>query len=441
MNQIFSNFYTNQVQQEIGSLAKRYAQAVVTSPHSTTIEMLEKMSTFSDVKMIMVDTKQQIVGSSNMDWTGDTFPLSVRKQIRFAAGGTEQIILTNPASGERFLGAGEPILAEGRLLGVVYVFSSVSGLDLSIQKVRHLMILSSVGAFLMALGLTFIVSKKLSGPLIQMEQATRKIAQGKLETRVEIPSSDEVGSLAAAINDLAIDLQHYRDSRSEFLANVSHELRTPITYLEGYAKVLRDDVVDNEAEKKQYLDIIYHESIRMSRLIDDLFQLSKMEEGKISLYPEWLEIPELIRTIVQKHELKARAKGLDIETVLPDHMPYAYADGLRLEQIVINLLDNAIRYSQNGQIRAEVRYEPKTPYYTIVVEDTGVGMAEEEVSRIFERFYRVEKSRSRNYGGTGLGLAIVKQLVEILEGTITVKSKVNVGTRFDIRLPIGSEKP
>lgn len=441
MNQIFSGFYSSQAEKEIGHLALRYANAIASRRDAMTVSMIEMMSEFSDMKVVIADGQGQVIGNSGLNWIGERFPLSQDQVSLLKQGRSIQIVISDPSSEERFLGIGQPIADGTSFYGTVIAFSSVNGLDQSLQKVRKLLALSGIGAFFLALGFTYIISKKLSNPLIQMELATRKIAKGELETRVAIPSHDEIGSLAKAVNDLAVDLQRYRDTRTEFLANVSHELRTPMTYLEGYAKVLKDELVESEEERKLYLDIIYLETIRLSRLIHDLFELSKIEEGKISLYREWLDLSELVRNVVLKVEPKAKRKGLAVETVIQDGIPLMYADGLRMEQVVMNLADNAIRYTEHGTIRMELRYRLGDKKIKVVIEDTGVGIPKDKLPYIFERFYRVEKSRSREYGGTGLGLAIVKQLVELQDGSIEVVSQVQKGTRFEVTFPIGGKNP
>ncbi len=268
-----------------------------------------------------------------------------------------------------------------------------------------------------------------------MEKAARKIAKGDLEVRVQVNSGDEIGSLAHAINDLAVDLQRYRDTRSEFLATISHELRTPMTYLEGYAKVVKEGLYDTVEERNRYLDIIHQETFRLSHLIHDLFELSKMEEGKSGLNLERIDLEEVIENVTLKAELKAREKGLEIKVDLQWGLPMVYADGLRMEQIVLNLVDNAIRYTEKGIITVHIK-SANDNKLIIIIEDTGIGIPKHELPNIFERFYRVEKSRSREYGGTGLGLAIVKRLVELQGGTIEVSSEVNRGTRFTMTFPI-----
>jgi len=308
-------------------------------------------------------------------------------------------------------------------------------MDESITAVRSVLVLSGLGAFLLALGITWIIAKILSRPLLQMQVATRNIAAGDLETRLTIQRDDEIGVLADSINHLASELQRYRDTRQEFFANISHELRTPITYLEGYAQVLKKGLYESEEEKDQYLGIIHEEAIRLQHLVDDLFDLAKMEEGKVSLSLEWIDLTEIADNAVQKVKLKADKKNLSLQTKINSNIPLIYGDGLRMEQVLLNLLENAIRYTEKGSITLEL--DQSNTYVYLAVADTGIGIPGDEIPYIFERFYRVEKSRSRQYGGTGLGLPIAKKLVELQGGEILVSSKLGQGTRFELRFVPG----
>ncbi|HUC91516.1 MAG TPA: HAMP domain-containing sensor histidine kinase [Paenibacillus sp.] len=440
INQIFSGFYYSQVQKQIEQLASRYAAEISASTSSMTVTMIEMMSAFADVKSLVVDAEGQIVANSGVSWRPLNSLIPKEEMNRLASAKAVQIEMVDPVSQERFVASGQPIVSEGRFYGAVYVLSSVDVIDRSLQKVRGSLILSGVGAFFLALGLIFVLSRKLSEPLVRMEKATRRIAKGELDTRVDIPSNDEIGSLAKAINDLAVDLQRYRDTRSEFFSNISHDLRTPMTNLEGYANVLREGLYESEEEKHKYLDIIHDESKRLTHLIQDLFELSKMEEGKISLQMEWIDLTEVVELAIRKVEPKAKHKKLVIRADMPQQVPFVYADGQRMQQVFMNLLDNAIRYTESGSILVEITQAGPGKIVT-AVEDTGIGIPEEELPWVFERFYRVEKSRSREHGGTGLGLAIVKQLVEMQGGTVQVSSVPGKGTRFEIILPIGGDSP
>ncbi|MDR6224039.1 sensor histidine kinase [Desmospora profundinema] len=441
-NQIVSGFYYGQVREDIDHLSARYAQSIAESPDPMTIHMVEMMARFSEVKLYIVDDRGTIKARSNVLGLPKN-AVSDQELSALSRGESIKKIDQDPASGNRFLVSGHPIFRGQDFYGGVYVLSSIDRIDQSLQIVRNLLILSGMGVFFLALGLTWVLSRKLSDPLIQMKRATRQIAKGDLSARVKVPSEDEIGALAQAINDMALDLQQTRTTQKEFFANVSHELRTPITYLEGYAKVLKEGLYQSEEEKEQYLEIIRHESKRLTRLVQDLSDLSKMESGQLELHFEWIDLAEVVQNAVRKTKFKAEEKDLELHVQIPDDLPAVYADGFRMEQIFINLLDNAIRYTETGSIGVQLNVD--RDQVTIHIKDTGIGIPEEELPYLFERFYRVDKSRSRQYGGSGLGLAIVKQLVDLHGGRIEVSSQMGKGTRVTIILsfrhhPGGEEK-
>lgn len=260
------------------------------------------------------------------------------------------------------------------------------------------------------------------------------MAKGDLNTKVSVETKDEIGSLAQAINDLAVELYRYRLNRREFFANISHELWTPLTYLEGYSKALKNKQYQTEDEKEMYLQIIEQKANRMSKLVNDLFELAKMKEGKFPLHFEEIDLIEVIEIAILKTKVKAKEKGLQLYFNNTYQLPSIYADGFRMEQIFITLIENGIRYTDKGFIKIELSNDQNK--VKILIEDTGIGIPKEDLPFLFERFYRVEKSRSREYGGTGLGLAIVKQLVELQNGTIQVTSEVGKGTSFKLTFPI-----
>ncbi|WP_227935947.1 sensor histidine kinase [Alkalihalobacillus deserti] len=434
INEIVSGFYYDQVEDEIDKLSSRYANAITNSENIMMVPMVETMAEFSDVKLFTVDENGQIIVSSSVPGLVPGNVISEEQRKSLLEGESSQGEYKDPTTGNQFLVSGKPIYMGETFVGGVYVLSSVENMNRSIYQLRQMFILSGTGAFLLALGMILVLSRKLSDPLVQMEKATRKIAKGELETRVKITSNDESGSLAQAINDLAVDLKRYRDTRQEFFANISHELRTPMTYLEGYANILKEGLYQTEEERIHYLDIIHKESKRVTRLIEDLFELSKIEEGKLSLHKEAIDLQEVLENVIQKVNLKAKEKGVDLVFQVEDGIESVYGDGLRMEQIFSNLLDNAIRYTEKGTVKVTVA-AMKSEYVKITIEDTGQGIPKDELPYIFERFYRVEKSRSRDYGGTGLGLSIVKNLIELQDGSIQVASEVGSGTRFKVSFP------
>ncbi|USK31329.1 HAMP domain-containing histidine kinase (plasmid) [Bacillus sp. CMF21] len=433
MNQIFSGFYFSKVQEQIDHLSDRYADSI-NSLDEQYLKMFELLATMIDQEIVIVDELGIVVANSGVPSLPKGEKINSDKFDLLANNSATQNEYYDEINNKRYLSIGKPIYSNKVFIGGIFVLASIEDMYKSVDIIEKSVILAGIGAIFLALGFTFILSRKLSNPLLEMEKATRKIAKGDLNTRVSKRTKDEIGSLATAINDLAVELHRYRSNRREFLANISHELRTPITYLEGYANALENNLYQSKEEKKQYLQIIQQEAVRMSKLVNDLFELSKMEEGKVELLFEEVDLVEVVENALLKTKMKAKEKGLQLDFNRLSDFPIIYADGLRMEQIVINLIENAIRYTEDGLIKVKLSSNSNT--VRLAVEDTGIGIPEEDVPFLFERFYRVEKSRSREFGGTGLGLAIVKHLVELQGGTISVKSKVGKGTCFELTFPM-----
>lgn len=224
--------------------------------------------------------------------------------------------------------------------------------------------------------------------------------------------------------------------RSDFIANVSHELRTPIAMLQGYSEAIMDDVVSSEEERKEMIKIIYDESQRMGRLVTDLLDLARMESGHMRLYKDSVPITPVIERITQKFVQVAKEKqvNLTFNSTIEDTL-YLEMDEDRIEQVLTNLIDNAIRHTLVGG-NVEVIVDRQLSFARIQVKDNGAGIPADDLQYVFERFYKADKARTRGKGGTGLGLAIAKNIVEAHKGRITVESEVDKGTTFTFYLPI-----
>ncbi|MED1790290.1 ATP-binding protein [Brevibacillus laterosporus] len=427
--QMFSNFYHTEMRTEVTEMTSHFTTMAETTETSSE-EMILTFADFSNVSMFYIDATGEITLHSGGHNAADRSFIRPKDLKQIFSGKTINLEHED-LLGNRYMVIGQPIYQDNQISSAIYVMASTQSMDKSLAAVRNLLILSGVGAFLLAMGITWIMALLFSRPLIMMQQATKKIAIGELETRLDIHSKDEIGDLAAAINNLAADLQRYRDTRQEFFANISHELRTPITYLEGYAKVVKNRLYTTEEEKDRYLDIIYQEGVRIQHLVDDLFELAKMEEGKVSLSMEWVDLKDVVDQAVQTVSLKAKEKGLELVVHPSESVPLIRGDGMRMEQIILNLLENAVRYTEKGHIDVHLHCTSST--LSLSIEDTGIGIPEDERPYIFDRFYRVEKSRSRQTGGTGLGLSIVKKLVELQGGSIEVRSKRGIGTSFTVQ--------
>lgn len=437
LNQLFTNFYFKELAHELDSLSDQYASSI-TSLDPEQLDLFERLSSITEHDLIVVNEAGVIAANSGIPGLTEGQTLQTEEIELLRESALQHKEYMTPSDGRNYISTGKPIFDGNELLGYVFVLDPAEDLYQSLNAVKHLVVLAGTGAVFLALGFTFLLSRKLSHPLLEMEKATRKMAKGNLDTRVANDAKDEIGSLATAINDLALELQRYQRNRRQFFADVSHELQTPMTYLKSYAKAIETELYQSKEEQQQYARIIHQEADRLSRLVRDLFDLAKMEEGKISLTYEDIDLVEVAENALSKIKMQAHQKGIQVVFDRPDTVPYVRGDGMKMEQILTNLIDNAMKYTVSGQIRVAVEAEADS--VKMAVEDTGIGVPEEDLPHLFDRFYRVEKSRSREFGGTGLGLAIVKQLTELQGGTISVTSNAGEGTCFKLRFPLTEEE-
>ncbi|MCL7747300.1 MULTISPECIES: sensor histidine kinase [Bacillaceae] len=430
IDQVFCNYYYNKAKEEARQLTSNYAQMIANNQMLMSTPMVEMAGNITQKIIFLLDKDGDMImftGTDDLEINIKEFDLQNLFEGRPVFYEYVEPLTDNP-----YLLYGHPINAD-QFKGSLFMLFPLNDMYDSMSKVRQLFLLAGVGGFFLALGFTFIASRKLSSPLLEMQAATKKIAKGDLNTKVIVRSKDEIGSLAVGINNLTQELKRHHDTRSEFFASISHELKTPVSYLMGYSEVLKEKLYQTEEEKEQYLSILEHEATRLNSLISELFDLSKMEEGKFEIKKEWIDLTELADNLDMKYLLKAKEKGLSFIFKVDENISLFYGDGKRIEQILTNLLDNAFRHTTNGQVTCEFKQGENQVF--VIVKDTGTGIPADEVPFIFERFYRVEKSRSREFGGTGLGLAIVKMLVKLHGGTIEVTSKENEGTQFTLSFP------
>ena len=230
------------------------------------------------------------------------------------------------------------------------------------------------------------------------------------------------------------ELRRLEKVRQDFVANVSHELRTPISSIKGYSETLLDGALQNSKDAKEFVEIIYKDSERLAKLVDDLLDLSKIESGKMRMVFLPVDIKNVIERSMAIIAPQAKSKSIMISLSIEKDLAQVMADENRLSQVLLNLLDNAVKYTpENGKIDIQVSHEER--FIRVDVCDTGIGIPEKDLPRIFERFYRVDKARSRELGGTGLGLSIVKHIVQTHGGDVSVESDLGKGSTFSFTLP------
>lgn len=241
-----------------------------------------------------------------------------------------------------------------------------------------------------------------------------------------------VQGTTVVFNDIT-EIKKLEQMRKDFVANVSHELKTPLTSIKGFAETLLDGAQDVPEIREQFLRIIHDESERMQTLVEDLLELSRLEQDNYQLETAIVDVTSLVRETAELLHRRAAEKEMMIHIETEEEV-FIRADLNRLKQVVVNLVANALNYTPNGG-NVWIQLEDGEESVQLIIKDDGIGIHPKETQRIFERFYRVDKARSRNSGGTGLGLAIVKHIVDLHHGEIDVESAEQQGTTFTIRLP------
>ena len=288
-----------------------------------------------------------------------------------------------------------------------------------------------VAAVAAAIILSLIISRRITSPIHDMAAISGRIAEGDYSRRVEVKSHDEIGSLGESFNRMAESLEEAQRLRRELMANIAHELRTPLTSISGYMEGLADGVVPASEETYQ---LVHREAARLSRLVDDLQRLSRAESGKEKLDLIKVPVAAFLERVVRRLAPQFQEKGVELKLVLDQEIPAMFADEDKLDQVLINLLDNALRYTDTGG-GVDLVAQEQDNQVAITVADNGIGISAEDLPHIFERFYRADKSRSRERGGTGIGLTIAKRYTEALGGSIRVESEPGKGTRFTVNIP------
>lgn len=337
-----------------------------------------------------------------------------------------------------WLTIGKPFTYNGKILGAVYLHTPVPEVQRARSSVFKFFIFAVVISIIISIVLIYIFSLKLSRPLKKINSAAKKIASGKFDERLDISSEDEIGELARSFNNMAGELQNLENMRRGFIANVSHELRTTMTSIHGFIEGILDGTIPPEKEK-DYLLIVRDEIRRLNRLTTDLLDLAKMEAGEITINPVNFNINELIRRCIIKLENFITQKDIEVEANFEEEDMYVKADIDSIERVLINLMHNAVKFvQQNGKIKVSTSsYKNKV---LVCVEDNGIGIDRNEIDLIWERFYKSDKSRSKEKGGAGLGLAIVRNIINDHKQEIWVESEVGKGTKFYFTLDKGSNE-
>lgn len=344
-------------------------------------------------------------------------------------------------AGAEFMDVAIPLEGEGGSYIVYIIDNKATVQNLNKALSRIILEAMAIGLIISVL-MSLLLAKTLVMPLQELTKAAENVASGDFEHKVDNPSRDEIGVLTQTFNDMAgtledtlDDLKKSEQMRKEFVANVSHELRTPITSVKSYSETLLDDPNMDPEMRKKFLNVIVNESDRMSKIVQDLLTLSRFDAGSIEFEFTTFSFEKSVRDVYSAMRLEAQNHKHEFTLEFMGALPDIIGDRGRIEQVLMNMVSNAIKYTKNGG-RIKMTAGVENGQVWCAVRDNGIGIPKQDVENVFDRFYRVDKARSRESGGTGLGLSIANEIVLRHNGTLKLDSKVGRGTVITVTLPV-----
>ncbi|QWG43459.1 HAMP domain-containing histidine kinase [Bacillus mycoides] len=428
---LYYSLVNTKVNEEMTALLKRgnsHRDVLEKYFDKQTISHVALMESEAETTVIITNANKEVLAKSNEINT------TIKNHIEGMQTRTDHdgAIIENHWKTSNYICTVSPIVVAGKTEGYVYMFLGTESIEEMVNGLTRQFIIAGVITFLLTAITIFLLSRLLTKPLLHMKQATEKMSKGDLSVSLTTTRNDEIGELAESIQTLANDLHYMKTERSEFLASVAHELRTPLTYVRGYADIALKESTPPE-QRLQYLSIIKDESDYITNLVQDLFSLAQMEKHNFFIQVKEVHLHTFLTRMTEKVNAMYKERHIKVSFTCPPSL-LVNLDEQRFEQVVVNILNNAYRHSkEHSHINISVTEEHKR--ISIKVEDEGEGIPPEDLPHIFDRFYRVDKARSRATGGTGLGLSIVKEIVELHGGNITVTSEIDHGSCFTISLP------
>jgi signal transduction histidine kinase len=395
---------------------------------SLTIKHVALMESEAQTMVVITDHQLKVINSSNI--VTDELQKLMQKGANIDLTHHGEIIESN-WNNEPYLATVSPITIDGRTKGYVYMFLNTEPMRNMIKSLTMQFITVGIIGIGISIITIFFLSRFITEPIMQMKKLTEQLGKGKSDVSLDIHREDELGDLARSIKKLANDLEHLKKERSEFLSSISHELRTPLTYLKGYADILKRPNLST-SERDEYITIIQEEASNVTSLIKDVFDIAKMDKNQFLIQKDWVQLCTYLQDIIVKFKPAYEEKQISLNLSCYENIS-VLLDPLRFGQVINNFIDNALKYSPpNTYVSVSVTKMDK--HVLIKIVDQGYGIPKKELPFIWDRFYRVDKSRSRATGGSGLGLTIAKEIIERHEGKIEVMSKPGKGTTFTIYL-------
>jgi signal transduction histidine kinase len=431
----FEGYYFKQRKGQLLAEAQIVANASIQYLHGNssidiTNDILEYISTYSSTDILLFDSYGYVYAVSNPEHkklVGNQLLTKDLEELRKGKS-IERSDVRNNVFNEAVHVYEVPIFYRESFQGVVVMNTTMDEISEPLRRVYQIIWLSAVLAIICASFIIYYFSQKIIvKPLEHINRVADKISKGEVGKRVDIASDDEIGELARAFNSMADSLEEVEDNRRNFISNVSHELRSPITSIKGFIDGILDGIIPQE-KQNYYLSIAHEEIQRLTRLINDLLDLSAIEAGKFTLNIQRHDINEIIRLSILKFEAVIKAKKVNVDVWLDDKEVYVSVDRDKIIQVITNLVDNAIKHVEEGG-NIDIRTRIKGQKVLVSVYNEGSNIPEEDGKHIWERFYKGDKSRTSKVS-TGLGLSIVRRIITQHGEDVWFENKENKGVRF-----------
>lgn len=444
-SRVAESTYLETLQRELREKANMVALTLQQVPADAAHTKLERMAEVSGGRLTWIDSSGHVLA--------DTEASPNRMDNHRGRPEVEAALAGRPGAARRkssTVGVDFLYVAVPLEKGALRIAVPLAEVQLRVNDVRKRMLAATAIAFLPVMALALLFARYAARRLGAIIEFASQLARGNFHARLDDPRGDELGQLEHKLNETGgklagmfqelerehAELEKLERVRKDFVINVSHELRTPLASIQGYTETLLDGALEDPIHNRRFLNIIRQNAERLANLTSDLLTLSRVEMNQQKFQFAPCDLDRLLASIIETMAPMASRKQIVLELNHPEETVEAFCDPEAVSQIVANLVDNALKYTpENGAITLGLRPAAVENMVEVFVRDTGAGISAEELPRLFERFYRVDKARSRELGGTGLGLAIVKHLVRAHGGEVGVSSRLGEGTEFHFSLP------
>ncbi|SDF17247.1 sensor histidine kinase [Sporolituus thermophilus] len=397
-------------------------------------EQLQELEQLAGATLWLIDREGRVIAGTPPNRWAKAFPEAADELSALFAGEAQTWVRTSRRQTDRSIVVGIAVPGANPQTAVL-LYASITGVNKAAQAVEKLLLYSLGIGILAALAFALVMARGLTRPVADISLAAARFAGGDYTSRTGATGDDELGRLGRTFNAMAEALAHAEENRRKFLADVTHELKTPVASIQAMAEALQDGLVKDTDQQHRYLGTIVGEAKRIDRLLRDLLALAELEAGALSIVKEPLDLGYFWHEQADRLAPLLSSKNLTLNLRLPNQPAVVLADPDRLAQVALNLITNAVRYAPAGS-NIDVTITLSPPNASFTVRDYGPGIPAADLPHIWERFYRVDKARTRAAGGTGLGLAITRELVRYMGGETIAESTPGQGAAFTVTLPL-----